>query len=400
MDRNKSISNLIGFIRDPDILILINRLDPQQHRVVNYKTGEVIDVVKPTLVKFARGAGDEVQNLLRDKDWPALFGFNPYDPRVIWQAEDGTTHYNQYQTPLHARAERDVKKLPAVFDDFLTFLFDGNPTAKNHMLDVLSAMLKRRVETIPCLVGAGGIGKNTLVEHFLPLLIGKSNQAMARQCDIKSNFTLWSENKQVIVYDEVKLNDDFTVNAIKSRTNETVVLEGKNLERREARNFATSFILSNDEKALGAFLDDRRASIYPLTQTPLKDAEDLLEAHGGSIDSLRLRLLDPETVADVYWHLRAREVGSLSAYKDQGAYEHLKAASSSDEVEYLINSVEAHLKTSSPITLADVQDRGWIGSTSYRKLSELLRAAANHEGRLFVVGSGHSKSTEVRLRKL
>lgn len=398
IDRNLSIKQLTDLVENEDIYNLVNKLNPNEERLIDSETGENIPIVRGVLQRFLKN-DSKLSERLRNKDIPASFGFNPYDRRVCWQDSNGSVYYNQYQQPAHAKTPRTVEKLPEVFDDFLSFLFDEVDEAKEHFINVLATMLNRRVETIQCLVGTGGIGKNTLVENFLPLLVGSDNHAMARQHEIKTNFTKWAENKQVIVYDEVSLNDEQTVNTIKSRTNETFVVEGKGVDSLQAVNYATSFILSNNLAALGVFVDDRRSNIYPLTETPMKDALDLLAKHGGSEVAFRDALLNPETVANVYWYLRGHKAPSrLGTYKDENAYENLKSASMKDEDRELINNVEAYLRTAPCITFQEIFDNGWAyKSLSINRLDKIMRSASNHNGKMFRVGRRNSAQTQVNL---
>lgn len=98
-------------------------------------------------------------------------------------------------------------------------------------------------------------------------------------------------NKQVVVIDEVVLNGLSQINTLKSFTNDTLFIEQKGKDGFSAKNHATLFFLSNRLDALGEFKNDRRVSIYGLTDVPLKFAENLLKDYGGGEVELRYELL-------------------------------------------------------------------------------------------------------------
>ena len=231
----------------------------------------------------------------------ARIGFNPYNPRPIWDMKDEygreCKYLNLYQKPSWQLDEElgtsgvnlYTSELPAILERFFNHLVP-NKDCREFLLDWLHFALTGRCETYLVLNGAKGIGKNLLSDHLCKLLMGSGNHKMAQPGALESNFNALLEKSRMIVFDEFKIDSPDKVNKLKRYVNEEQMIEKKGQDVESTIKTFNSFIISNNEKSdMRISWDDRRFSVLDLTKVKLEDVwhqediDELVEIEGETL---------------------------------------------------------------------------------------------------------------------
>lgn len=177
--------------------------------------------------------------------------------------------YNIYNPPPWRRLE----EAPApAFRGFIKKLIEHlivRPEERDYVLDWCHHALVKRNQTILCLAGPKGTGKNILFEKIMGHIIGLDYSESVGQAFLEEKFNAPLHNKRLLVMDEVTTNTQDAVNALKRFANDRVSVEKKGKDAFTAKNWASMTILSNEITKLGIMPDDRRYSVPEVTKIPL-----------------------------------------------------------------------------------------------------------------------------------
>lgn len=220
-----------------------------------------------------------------DKDYkirpmPARIEFNPYRPEQIYIGEylgQECTHINTYRKPqwqfnkkITIEEAKEFSQLPIVIDDFFTHLFPSD-TCKEFVYDWLHFALVSRCETYLVMNGAKGVGKNVLSNILCSSLVGSDNHKIAHKGALDQFNVILSECR-MIVFDEFKIVDDDSINALKRFANSDQMIERKGIDVNKTEKTYNSYIICNNSVTdMRIEWDDRRFSVTDLTDKKLED---------------------------------------------------------------------------------------------------------------------------------
>lgn len=241
----------------------------------------------------------------RIRPMPAIINFNPYRPEQLYMEKSKygqeCTHINTYSKPewqigkkLTEAESKHYAKLPKLIDEFFDHLFP-NKHCKEFIYDWLHFALVSRCETYLVLNGAKGIGKNILSEVIGKALIGKSNHKLAQRSALDGNFNALLVECRMIVFDEFKMTDDITINALKRYINTDQMIERKSIDVGKTEETFNSFFIQNNALTdMRVEWDDRRFSVADLTEKKLaevwsQDKIDLLLSEVNDVEGEFMR---------------------------------------------------------------------------------------------------------------
>lgn len=221
-----------------------------------------------------------VEKEKRAKPIPAKIEFNPYRPEQIYLENyrgQECTHLNTYLKPewqidrkLTNDEAKKFSKLPHIIDDFFTHLFP-NTTCKEFVYDWLHFALDSRCETYLVMNGAKGVGKNVLSNILCSSLVGKANHKIAHKGALDQFNVILSECR-MIVFDEFKIVDDESINALKRFANADQMIERKGIDVGKTEKTYNSYVICNNAVTdMRIEWDDRRFSVVDLTDKKLED---------------------------------------------------------------------------------------------------------------------------------
>jgi hypothetical protein len=222
---------------------------------------------------------------------------------------DGCRVLNLWRPPVWEVRE-DVPE-PKLFIGHLDYLFDGDQTAVNHVLDYLAHMLQRPWERVGHALlitsEAKGIGKSTL-GNIVRRLVGEQNSRVAQTKDLKGQFDGWLVGKLVIQVDEVYEAGNWDLaNKLKPLiTERTVSVNVKYGPQMEIENYARFIMFSNHTAALSIEEGDRRYFVVNSKAQPKDDA--YYEELNQFIDSA-------EGMNAIYSFLMRRDISTFNPHR-------------------------------------------------------------------------------------
>lgn len=180
--------------------------------------------------------------------------------------------YNLYNPPPWRRLEEPVQ--PA-YRGFIRKLMEHlivKEDEREYVLDWCHHALVKRNQTILCLAGPKGTGKNILIEKVMGHIIGLEYSEAVGQAFLDEKFNAPLYNKRLLTMDEVVTNTQEAINSLKRFANDRVSVEKKGKDAFTAKNWASMAILTNEITKLGIMPDDRRYSVPEVTKVPLNQA--------------------------------------------------------------------------------------------------------------------------------
>jgi hypothetical protein len=210
---------------------------------------------------------------------------------------------NRYKPPQHRFTEIEKPVVNPKILQYLHHLFPKEE-AFNFMMESLWYVLNDRLQVYIVLNGKTGVGKGIFVENLVKAMVGEDNYQTAPATWAKSGFNVWLQDKQVILFDEAKIQtegNEENVNLLKRIINETQAIERKGVDvEGNVKNHASFFICSNnDTKNFRLEEDNRRFSPIDITDIKLRD---VIGKEG--IDELIKILKDPEEIGNFYWWIQ------------------------------------------------------------------------------------------------
>lgn len=271
-----------------------------------------------------------VEKEYKIKPMPAKIEFNPYRPEQIYLGDylgQNCTHLNTYRKPewqlskkLSNEEAKKHAKLSPLIDDFFSHLFPNN-VCKEFVYDWLHFALDSRCETYLVMNGAKGVGKNVLSNIMCASLVGKNNHKIAHKGALEQFNVILAECR-MIVFDEFKIIDDESINALKRYANADQMIERKGIDVGQTEKTYNSYIICNNAVTdMKIEWDDRRFSVVDLTSKKLEDvwSEDKIK--------VLLDLIEDPTSEEMrgfgYWLLYRKPVvmtSSFSVYKGDHFY--------------------------------------------------------------------------------
>jgi hypothetical protein len=211
---------------------------------------------------------------------PAVVEFNPYRPEQMYMGSylgKECTHINTYSKPhwqlgrkLTDEEALDYCNLSPIIDEFFTHLFPDTK-CKEFVYDWLHFALSSRCETYLVMNGAKGVGKNVLSNNICASLVGKENHKIAHKGALDQFNGILSECR-MIVFDEFKIVDDDSINALKRYANADQMIERKGIDVGKTEKTYNSYIICNNALTdMKTEWDDRRFSVVDITDKKLED---------------------------------------------------------------------------------------------------------------------------------
>lgn len=199
---------------------------------------------------------------------------------------------------------------PQLFLAHLSYLFDGDQPALDHVLNFLAHLLQRPQERINHAIlltsEAKGIGKSTL-GTIVRRLVCERNSRVAQSKDLKSSFDGWLVGQLVIQVDEIYEYGNWDLsNKLKPIITEpTVSVNIKYGPQMEVQNFARLLMFSNHEAPIDLEEGDRRYFVFNSRAQP-KDTS-YYEELNAFIDS-------KEGMSAIYSFLMKRDISGFKPF--------------------------------------------------------------------------------------
>lgn len=212
----------------------------------------------------------------------AVVSFNPYRPEQIYKQDTLTgqkcSHINTYKKPewqlprqLTEAEKKQNVHLPPIIDKFFDHVFPDK-RCRNYIFDWLHFALTDRCETYLVLNGAKGIGKGIFAEKLCKALLGKDNHKLAPQGVFDSYFNSVLDKCRMVVFDEIKVDDEEKLDRLKRFINKDQMIERKGQDVGKTVETFNSFIICNNaETDMRISWDDRRFSVADMTKEKLED---------------------------------------------------------------------------------------------------------------------------------
>lgn len=377
-----SISSYNDFILGADLYKDI--LDEDTIYVVDRKL-QRIERIKQATIDAIVGKKERHQRLVLCKT-----AYNPNSTDLILPDQDGFPMLNSYNPPFWKKqgAMKTVEdKMPEVYEAFFAHLFPVQESRK-YVLDWIAFSLRGKNIATLALVGTNrGIGKNVL-GTIIQELHGKDNSEIAKQSLLTKEFNQHLESKTFIQMDEVSINKDSELEAIKAYTNTTINYEGKGKDSSTRPFWGNTYLTNNKLECLSgvAAEDDRQFSIPEVTLQKL--------------DVARFKKFRP-TELTLNWMWEDRELlGRLASYlwhRDLSEYDFVTNFKSSHYYEVIRTSTPEWLK----FILEDVRSKHLNCAIKFIHLKNLLSKSGEAKiGRAKLESACHEHSDMIGYKKI
>lgn len=240
----------------------------------------------------------------------ANINYDPFNPVDIQYKDIGeqkdVLHLNAHNFPKWRKTKIENPELPKMFVELMEHLFPGEE-CRNYVYHWLNFLMTSRNHCYLFLHGEQGIGKNTLA-YLAEALVGVENSSkVAPKVFEDSRFNDYMHYKRLVFLDEVII-DDRNVTTIRSMTNDTIMIEGKNMKAVYCKNHASFIIANNTDKKNLVTYDDRRYSVPTLTTTPIKHS-----LGQEWLDSFYTALENEEFIGNIgHWILQNGDAGEYN----------------------------------------------------------------------------------------
>lgn len=307
------------------------------------------------------------------------FSYAPNRMFRLFKDEQGLWKYNLYQPPewlkecFNSEGVKKVKKItaiPVLYKKFLEHLVNNDTDSYEYILDWIANAMQDRNYTILTTIGNQGIGKGVLGD-IMRKLFGDSNFVKTECRVLTKDFNKQILNKKLVYIDELKIKNSSEENKLKTLINDYVEIEGKGVDAKEVKNFASVYVSSNELDSIRLRGDDRRFSIINLTDKKLMNI-----MNSNEIESL----FDEFNISQLAYYLYHRSVDKNKMMKvfESKRTEEVRASSLKGWEEYVIDELAIDYEGDSvPLTeLSDkIEDR--YGSryrpskAAFKRLEEL-----------------------------
>tara|TARA_R110002051_G_scaffold160021_1_gene231482 strand:+ start:3333 stop:4871 length:1539 start_codon:yes stop_codon:yes gene_type:complete len=226
---------------------------------------------------WVRLTNPEQVKLAMSLKYHGSFEYNPRTQRPFRnENRDGyqVRMYNRYITPLHLVRPDSTKIMDDRFIKFFDTLFI-NKQSRQYAINWINSSLTYKMEQYLCLIGAGGSGKNLLVEA-IKMLHGVKNFNKAAISCLDSKFNNHLVDCTLTYYDECKFSSDRNGNSprknrLKDWANTYASIESKNVNAKDQDIFCSSIISTNNDSDVYIEQLDRKFSILDITDARAED---------------------------------------------------------------------------------------------------------------------------------
>jgi hypothetical protein len=234
--------------------------------------------------------------------------FLPGKPELTQDADDCRV-LNLWRPPPWRLDKRLPEPKP--FLEHISYLFDADQQAIEHVLDFLAHLVQRPDERIAHALlltsEAKGIGKSSF-GTIVRRLVGDQNSRVAQTKDLKGQFDGWIMGKLVVQVDEVYEAGNWDLaNKLKPLITEPrVSVNVKYGPQMEIENYARLILFSNHTAPLTIEEGDRRYFVFNSNAQPRDDSY---------YDTLHQFIDSPEGMNAIYSFLRKRDLSAFNAYR-------------------------------------------------------------------------------------
>lgn len=203
--------------------------------------------------------------------WPV---FNPYisDLKFTTKEESlGSMDITALNTAIPPKWMTHSKVTTPKFGGFIGKLVNHlfpDPEDLERVLDWCHYAIFKRNGTVLCLAGDRGTGKSTFVE-VMSELVGSQYAEIVSDAILKEKFNGSFKDKRLIIFEEVALEDQQSINKVKAWCNSKISLEEKGMNQFTADNFSSMVFLLNNLADLKVLPQERRFSIPVVAQESL-----------------------------------------------------------------------------------------------------------------------------------
>lgn len=206
------------------------------------------------------------------------YAYDPSQPTEMFFVKDGRRFVNVYSPTYPEKDANGATEAGELFMSHLENLI-GEKDNRTTLVDFLAYMVQfpgRKIRWAPLIQGVEGCGK-TYISEAMKAVLGKEHVATISGSSIKSGYNEWSFGHQLVVLEEVRVAGSGRheiMNALKPLiTNDTVSINEKFRNQREAANTSNYILFSNNHDALALTPGDRR---YFVLKSPLQDKAQVL----------------------------------------------------------------------------------------------------------------------------
>jgi hypothetical protein len=234
--------------------------------------------------------------------------FLPGEPELTHDADDCRV-LNLWRPPAWELDESLPE--PRAFLDHVSYLFDGEPAAIDHVLNFLAHLVQRPQERIAhallLMSEAKGIGKSTF-GTVVRRLVGEQNSRVAQTKDLKGQFDGWIMGKLVVQVDEVYEAGNWDLaNKLKPLiTEQRVSANIKYGPQMEIENYARLILFSNHSAPLNIEDGDRRYFVFNSKAQPRGDSY---------YDALYKFISADDGMNSIYSFLQKRDLSAFNAFR-------------------------------------------------------------------------------------
>lgn len=225
-------------------------------------------------------------DLLKDKSLNCMIGKEIYDPtdyRRIYPLEiedvSGASVVNSYKSPewrlnkdgsFYEPSEEEIEGLecPSLILEFLHHLFP-NDEHRDYVYFWVRTAITSKCQTYLVLNGTKGAGKNLFFE-LLTHLVGGSNSSFGPRSAFTSHFNSFLLRKQIVFYDEIKIENGSHLDCLKNYINDFINAERKGVDANRVYPLHASGVIANNKLSdLFFHWDERRFSMPEISRIRL-----------------------------------------------------------------------------------------------------------------------------------
>lgn len=188
--------------------------------------------------------------------------------KVISNKSDYPT-INLYNSPQDYFIKKEVNEMPPLYNRFFKHLIPKE-SQREHFIDWFAYSLRARNQTYAVFVSGQGTGKGICADIVTSCHL-QENIGLINDDALTGKFNQELEGKTFILFDEAKVEGIAQQNKLKSYINEYIRLEAKGKDGKLTKVYFNLMIHSNFDNCLSITEDERRLSIYDVTNVKFLD---------------------------------------------------------------------------------------------------------------------------------
>lgn len=196
-----------------------------------------------------------------------------FDPNLesglIKSTDDELVHqYNLYEAPAWEYLEATGEPDPLVIKFYDHLIPDSNQ--RKIFFSEINHIITSRLQIAQLLFSkVKGTGKNTYVNH-MKHLVGPHNYFPLESGFLSNNFSGEIRHRRLLFIDEARLTNEKDKDKFKSLLNDEIPTQAKFQETTKSKNYASFILAVNHSHSIWVEPNDRRFSIYDVTETKLE----------------------------------------------------------------------------------------------------------------------------------